>query len=240
MKSSLSQLRTFTYGTFSYEYELSRGQRATFSLTVTPESRILLKCPEQATDDRIERFLKKKWFWLERQLAFFSKFKRNRRVKEYISGESFLYLGRQYQLIVKRGKEDRVSLARGILMVETTSNVRNYIYTKRLVDRWYADRRRIVFKKILEKVKERFHYDFTPIVEIKPMEKRWGSAFRRKKMIVLNPRLIHASSECIEYVITHELCHFTERSHNVAFWKLLEKKFPNWKKVKEKLELRHG
>ena len=72
---------------------------------------------------------------------------------------------------------------------------------------------------------------------IKKMEKRWGS-FIRGKSIILNPLLIHASKDCIDYVITHELCHVKYRGHNKAFYRLLDAKYPHWEAIKEKLEER--
>jgi hypothetical protein len=69
------------------------------------------------------------------------------------------------------------------------------------------------------------------------MQKRWGSCIRGKS-IVLNPLLIHASKDCIDYVITHELCHVKYKNHDKRFFKLLNSKYPKWEKVKNKLEMR--
>ncbi|NOZ12302.1 MAG: M48 family metallopeptidase, partial [Acidobacteria bacterium] len=48
---------------------------------------------------------------------------------------------------------------------------------------------------------------------------------------------IRAPRECIEYVIIHELCHVQYHSHNAEFYKLLEQHLPDWKRLKNKLEL---
>ncbi len=64
-------MNTFTFGSFVYDYELIRQNRKTLSLTVTPDLRLILKCPTQSDMARIEAFLQKKWFWLEKQLSFF-------------------------------------------------------------------------------------------------------------------------------------------------------------------------
>lgn len=77
------------------------------SLTVTPELEIYVKCPHKIDAERINVFLKRKWFWLEKQLLFFSKYKRKKYKREYISGESFHYLGRQYKLVVKNHQKTR-------------------------------------------------------------------------------------------------------------------------------------
>jgi hypothetical protein len=76
-----------------------------------------------------------------------------------------------------------------------------------------------------------------PKLAIRKMPKRWGSYLSNKK-IILNPLLIKASKDCIDYVIVHELCHIKYRKHNKYFFKLQESIIPDWKKTKEKLELR--
>lgn len=240
MKSSLNRKKKeFSFGSFVYRYELIRQDRKTLSLTVAPDLNILVKCPHKANDERVELFLKKKWFWLEKQLTFFGKFQRKQYKKEYISGESFYYLGRQYQLIVQKGKIDRAALFQGKLLVETRGRLRDGLHTKKLIEKWYKEKTKLIFDERLVVVSKKFKYGFYPDVIVKPMDKRWGSALRGKK-IILNPKLIQASKECIDYVITHELCHFTHKNHGKEFWKLLEKMFPKWERVKNGLELKHG
>ena len=76
-----------------------------------------------------------------------------------------------------------------------------------------------------------------PSFRIMTMKKQWGSC-STKGTLMLNPHLVKASKECIDYVITHELCHITHKKHDKKFTKLMESKIPHWEKVKEKLELR--
>lgn len=67
------------------------------------------------------------------------------------------------------------------------------------------------------------------------MPKRWGSASPSGR-IALNPELIHMSSRCIEYVITHEICHLKHPNHGPAFIRLLVSLLPDWRQRKERLE----
>ena len=59
---------------------------------------------------------------------------------------------------------------------------------------------------------------------------------------MLNPELIAAPKECIDYVITHELCHLKIRNHSQAFYKLLAKVMGDWesrrKRLNESVEVR--
>ncbi len=229
-------MKKFIFGTFIYEYLLIKQDRKTLSLTVTPDLRIILKCPNKATDEKIEAFLKRKWFWLEKQLSFFKKYQRNVYEKEYISGEGYLYLGRQYKLVVRRGKEDSVAITRGKLLVFTTKTVGDGKYNRKLINAWFMGKTEKIFQERFEAMLAKFDYKNTPALGIREMKKRWGS-FLNKDKIFLNPKLITTPKECIDYVIVHELCHLKYKNHNKRFFELFNKKYPKGKKVKEKLEI---
>jgi len=68
------------------------------------------------------------------------------------------------------------------------------------------------------------------------MKKRWGS-LSRSGLLTLNTDLIRAPQECIDYVITHELCHTLHHDHGAAFYALLVEVMPDWERRKHKLEL---
>jgi len=75
-----------------------------------------------------------------------------------------------------------------------------------------------------------------PKLSIRRMKTRWGS-LSPKGTLTLNVALIRAPRECIEYVITHELCHMKHPRHDGAFYKLLERHMPDWERRKHKLEM---
>jgi len=230
-------METFVYGKHQYSYKLLRLNRKTLSLTVLPDLSIVVRCPLKAKQERIEVFLKKKWLWLEEQIKYFKKYQRKNINKEYVSGESFLYLGRQYKLNVKAASSDSVSLSKGVIVCNTTDSVKNNASTKSQINKWYLEKAKLIFSERYEEVFKRFNYTDKPKLAIKKMDKRWGS-FIRGKSIILNPLLIQTSKDCIDYVITHELCHVKYRDHSKAFYKLLRVKYPRWEIIKEKLEAR--
>lgn len=229
--------KAFIYGKYSYKYYLIKQDCKTVSLTVQPSLSIILKCPLSYDDKKINQFLKRKWGWIEKQLKHFRKYKRTNNQKDYVSGESFLYLGRQYKLIVISAKEANVSLKKGQIHIFTTKLIGDSHHNKRLLEKWYQERTSVIFKKQLKEAAKKFNYEQLPKLDIRKMNKRWGSYLQSKK-IILNPELIKASKDCIDYVITHELCHISHKKHDKKFTKLMESKIPHWEKVKEKLELR--
>jgi predicted metal-dependent hydrolase len=228
--------RSFAYGRHRYTYSLLKQERKTLSLTVEPCMDIILKVPFNADSERIETFLQKKWMWMQKQLTFFEKYRRKTYQKEYVSGESFYYLGRQYKLIVKPNDKPSVSLTKGKLTILTDREVSDGSRNKSLLEKWYRTRRAQIFAERYAEMLKNFEYGFTPELTIRQMPKRWGSYIKGER-IILNPLLIQAPKEAIDYVITHELCHMKYKNHDTKFYLLLDTKFPGWRKTKEKLEL---
>jgi len=231
------KLKTFQYGDYQYRYHLFRQDRRTISLTVQPSLSIIICCPHNHPEEKIEKFLKRKWHWLETQIRELKRFQRNKSKKKYVSGESFLYLGRQYRLSVKKSDKNKVGFKKGHIVIETNLSKSNKAHNQKLLKKWYEQRANQIFKERYRQILKKFNYEFIPELALRKMEKRWGS-FLAKKKILLNPELIKASKECIDYVITHELCHMKYQNHGNAYRKLLIAKCPNWEELKEKLELR--
>jgi len=174
---------------------------------------------------------------MERQLCDLRRFQSKKMPKEYVSGEAFLYLGRQYKLVVCKAATDSVKIEKGRIRIETTKKLDDASHNRALLESWYQSRAESVFNERYKLMIKNFNYDFVPTLAIRQMEKRWGS-FLVKKKILLNPELVKASKECIDYVITHELCHMKYQNHSEKYFRFLQSKCPNWKDLKEKLELR--
>ncbi len=236
MKSSLKRKQVFTFGSYIYHYDLVLEDRKSLSLTVMPDLQIMLKCPLNADKERIDIFLHRKWFWLEKQLNFFRKYQRKKYKREFISGEGYLYLGKQYKLEVIRGDKDEVLMKKGKFFVSTTRNLKNGAHTKKLLDAWYQAKTENIFRERYTEITSLFEYKQLPVLRIKKMEKRWGS-YLQSRTVVLNPDLIFSSKDCIDYVITHELCHARYKKHDKRFYSLLDEKMPRWQEIKDKLEI---
>ena len=102
---------------------------------------------------------------------------------------------------------------------------------------WLVKRAEIIFNERLNECIKGFPDVEKPVLKIRKLNKRWGS-YLKKHEIVLNPALIKASKQSIDYVIYHELCHAYYPNHTDEFYNLLSLKMPNWEKIKEKMELK--
>lgn len=77
----------------------------------------------------------------------------------------------------------------------------------------------------------------TPILTVKAMTSRWGSANPKTGRINLSLFLLKAPPACIRYVALHEAAHFKEANHGAAFHRILEERLPNYRELERQLRL---
>ncbi len=226
-------LHRLTFETFTLEYTLVFSKRKTLGITVKPDGKVIVKAPINTDLALIEEKIRKRISWILRQQNFFRSFGEATPKRRFISGESHLYMGRQYILRVSDGKKNEVRYKGRYFEVECTDRKK----VKTLMQDWYLARAKIKFPEIAESILSYFeNMNVSPKgIYIKQMENRWGSCTRSGK-IILNSELIKAPRPCIEYVITHEMCHLLHPNHTKEFFALLSSIMPDWEKWKNKLE----
>ena len=219
----------------STHYELFYTNRKTLGIKVYPDTSVKVFAPIDTDLPIIEQHLKAKRRWIEKQQRSFQTYLPATPPRQYIGGETFLYLGKQYMLKIESSTAEEVKLYQGRLVVKTVNPEATHI--KKLLQQWYIARATILFNKLFEEqfyLFKRFGLE-KPILQIKKMEKRWGSCTPQQK-IILTPELIKAPIVCINYVILHELCHLVHHNHSKSFYRLLENFMPDWQKYKQLLE----
>lgn len=256
----------FIYGADLIAYDIvykSTGSTVTARkvlIKVHPDGRVVATAPEDATDALIQEAVSKRARWIWQHLQDFAKQTTDVLPRYYVSGETQFYLGRRYVLKVYRnGQADidesaeqqpqSVKLIRGKLNVtlghgdasnsnqdsdRATSTQAEMV--KALIDDWYQQKAIAIFNERLAALLPKASWvTGTPSFRVLAMSKQWGSC-SAKGTLMLNPHLVKAPKECIDYVILHELCHISEHNHSEQFWRLLTQVLPNWKAVKARLD----
>ena len=221
------------FGSKEIVFDLEYQKRKSLGITVYPDKQVKVKAPLDAALDKIQAKIRKRAPWILKQQSYFLSFEPLTPARKYISGESHLYLGKQYRLKLYDSPKETVKLKRGFLEVYTEDKSK----AKKLVRDWYKKRAEIKFREIAKAWIVRFkRYGVKPSdFVIKWMNKRWGSCTPKGK-IILNVELMKAPKGCIEYVVVHELCHLIHPNHSKAFFELQTKEMRDWRKWKERLE----
>ena len=221
------------FGSNEIGYEVKFSKRKTLGIKVHPTSDVEVLAPIDASAEAIEQRVLRRAQWIVRQQNYFKELGERSPEKRFISGESHYYLGRQFLLRVEEGKPNSVRYKGRYFEIICTPACK----AKELMKEWYKSHAKIKFAEFAEPIIARFEkYGVAPSsLYIQEMDNRWGSCTPKGK-IILNTQLIRAPRPCIEYVITHELCHLLHPDHTKAFWELLQKEMPDWERWKNKLE----
>jgi predicted metal-dependent hydrolase len=224
------------FGARKIPYRLHRTSRKTLRIVVSPDLSIDAFAPLHARDSRVVTAIFKKAPWIAKVLDKIESYHPLPSLKRYISGETFVYLGRQYRLKVTEGYK-RVAKLNGPFLHVVVPDRTNNRMIKSAVEKWYRIRADEVFGRYLDKcyrIASR-HGIPSPELSVRTMQRRWGSCSSSKR-VTLNLKLVQAPVHCIEYVIMHELCHLVRHDHSRGFYSLLTRCQPDWRKRKDILD----
>jgi len=218
------------FGTRKISYNLHRQDRKRMRIVVAPELTVDVFAPATDDDDQVQAAVMKKAAWIAGKLDALERYHPLPAPKQYISGETLVYLGRQYRLKVNQGSSQPAKLMGRFLRVwvEDKSDTQG---VRKKVDAWYRKRAHETLGRYMEKsyaIASR-HGVPEPVLFIRNMRRRWGSC-SSKGRITINLNLVKAPVHCIEYVIMHELCHLKYHNHSKSFYSLLTRCQPDWRK----------
>ena len=230
---------TMQFGSAEIAFTLAFTDRRSLKITVGPDRQVMVEAPAAKSLDEVLARMQRRGAWIIRQLEYFRRFQPLPTPRLYVSGETHLYLGRQYRLklIACEGREE-VKLIRGyfqVLLHDTTDHAR----AECLLTRWFDTHGRAVITDRLARRHaelQRYGVPAPTSITFRRMEKRWGSCTKAGG-VLFNTELVHVPVPCIDYVVAHELCHLKHPNHSPAFYALLTQVMPDWRRRKERLEI---
>lgn len=227
--------RILIFGSRQIRYQLNQSARKRLRIVVRPDLTVSVNAPEGYSEEEIGHALRSKAPWIARQLDAFAAFHPLPVPHRYVSGETFIYLGRQYRLRVEEGSNVEAKL-RGRFLCITVRNRHDSALVRNAVTCWYRGRAKEVFRRYLTTCMQVVgrHGVAEPTLEIRDMRTRWGSCTASGR-VILNLRLVQAPVHCLEYVVMHELCHLAHHNHSPAFYRLLTRCMPDWQHRKQVL-----
>ena len=220
-------------------YEVHRKKVKNINLRIRPNMEIYISAPMNLHSDYIENFIRSKEKWIKQVLQKIEEAKQNQLPSQYLSGEKHKYLGKEYELEVKQGDSNRVSLKEGKIILTVISNIfKNSDEKKKVMEKWYFENAQKVFVNAIQKWLEILDESIEKL-SIKPMKSRWGSCNYVKRYINLNTELIKRTQFEIEYVVLHELTHLKYPNHGKGFYRYIENYMPNYKIAEKMLNAKH-
>ena len=70
---------------------------------------------------------------------------------------------------------------------------------------------------------------------VQRMKTKWGSCNHRARTLRLNTELVKKPRECLEYIVSHEMTHLLEPTHNARFLALMDQCMPQGRFYRDQL-----
>jgi predicted metal-dependent hydrolase len=226
-----------SFGGQTIRFTVKRSNRKTLAITVHPDLSVTVTAPASVEAEAVREKVKRRAPWILRQREYFKEYLPAVPARRYVSGETHYYLGRQYRLkVASDSDEENVKLKGGYIHIRVRGNW-DEGRVRALLQTWLRDHAESHFERRLREcwgVMRKYGVNL-PQMRLRKMTKRWGSC-GGGGVIYLNPELVRTPRRCIDYVITHELCHLKHANHGEGFRRLLRRVMPDWERWKEKLE----
>ena len=216
---------------------IRKPYRRVMRLSVAIQEGVQVSCARRTPLKEIQFFLAGHWKWIQKELLERQKIKRRYPVKKFQPGESFLFQGKQLKLQYKH-----------LCMRTSGSFIEKgfYIKNKSLIYCWnqledlgvsyLRQELRSFYEKTGKQLLQEAIIVFSSRMQLVPKAVRigsqrslWGSCSSEGN-ISLNWRLVVAPPEVINYVVIHELAHLKYLDHSSAFWSLVARFCPDYKK----------
>lgn len=211
------------------DYTIKFSDRKTLAIIVERDKSVVVRAPKGYDQEKIEEAVNKKRYWLYQKLNHTQKYSDLKSPREFVSGESFLYLGKRYNLDVVDKEMKEINFSNKFEISKRLQPDASELFTI-----WYRQRAKELIIPKVEEYSKNLGVDYDRIF-IKDLKYRWGSC-SPKKNLNFNWRLIKAPINVLNYVIVHELAHLIEPNHNDDFWNIIRVQIPKYKKAKEWLK----
>ena len=218
---------------FDFPFETIRTDRVKSASIDVEDNLVKVTVPKNLSDERIEELIKGRTLWIKQKLALQATAIVSK-PKEYVDGEAFAYLGRNYRLKCANGTEESVKLKSGYLNVTTKNGKHNSERLKAAIEQWYRTK---ALSRLIDKTNR-----YSAILKVEPTsinlkdyKAMWGSC-SPKGVVSYNWRIILAPYKIVDYIVVHELCHLIEPNHSSKYWKQVRSVIPDYENSKEWLK----
>ena len=217
-------------GTIAATLKRSRRRRS-IGIKVA-HGQVIVSAPEVTPIADIRYFVAQKTRWIEKHLQRQQTGLQQYKQRNYLSGDSILWLGHELKLRVIVAATPTVHQYESILQLAVKENTLSA--RKQLLQRWYT-------QSAAEYLVQRVEY-FQRLLEVKAnglkvryYKSRWGSCNRRGEL-QFNWLLLMAPATVVDYVVVHELAHIKHFNHSTAFWQTVAQVMPNYQSHRDWLK----
>ena len=227
MSTGIHDLESLTAGDLVFTIA-PPTERTTLEITVDRDASLILRAPTCATRERVEQFIESKRPWVYRKLAEKDALAAPPIRKQFVDGEGFAYLGRNYRLKLDDAV-DGVRLDRGRFVMAPATAADGDAAMRR----WYIRTGQPWLQRRVGPWASRMG-EAGVGVAVRDLGYRWGST-KGESHINIHWATLQLAPSLIDYVIVHELAHLKELNHTDRYWAEVARAMPDYERRRDDL-----
>ena len=198
-----------------------------------PTGRVRISAPLNMNLDTICVYAISKLPWIKKNQTKMQKQARET-PREYIDRESHYVWGRRYLLrLIELDAPHNITLKHSLLVLQVRPET-TQVQKQLLLDAWYRGQLKEAVPPLIQKWEKLMSVKANQLY-VQKMKTKWGSCNVASKNIRLNSELAKKPTECLEYIIVHEMTHLLEPTHNARFVNLMDQFMPKWQSYRDHL-----
>jgi len=215
-------------------YRLRRSSRRTIGISVD-ENGLQAAAPRWVSIAEVEAFIVEKRRWVLRHLS-----DAKRRIKPpfvWHDGAQIPYLGGELRIRVTA--DEAVQLQGELLQVGLGADFSAAALRKKTIA-WLKAQALTHFEPRVQEFAARLRVP-PPGLGLSQARTQWGNCARKpdgSTRVLLNWKLMHYEATLIDYVVAHELAHLRHMNHSAAFWREVERLYPDYLEARRQLRER--
>lgn len=208
-----------------------KSNRKTISIFIERDGAVVARVPEQLDNDTIREVLLAKEYQIHKNLAEWTQLNERYVLREFVSGQSFLYLGRNYRLKLVDEKLGKLVFTKGrfFLSRDEIGKAKSYF-----ID-FYKSKLKEKLKPLISLYQEQLGLKANE-VKVMELRNRWASC-TTKGNVNFHWKCAMAPTDVLQYIVVHELVHLIHLNHTSEFWNEVDKVLPNYNKQVNWLKL---
>ena len=199
-----------------------------------PYGRVRVAAPVRLDEEAVRLAVISRLGWIRCKQEVFEQQARQTQ-REMVTGESHYFQGRRYLLdVIEEDRSPSVRLVRNGTMELRVRPGSDREARELVLRQWYRRQLREQVPPLLAKWESEAGVTVAE-VRIKKMKTLWGSCNAEARRIWLNLELAKKPVSCLEYILVHEMLHFSERHHTGHFCELMDGVMPSWRLFRDRL-----
>ncbi len=205
-------------------YNIKRSKRKTISIYIERDGSVSILAPQKLSEEELETAIQTKEYLIYKHLAAWEDANRSKVEREFVSGQSFLYLGRNYRLDFVEEQDIPLKLQNGFFKLRHRDKAKaaeHFIH-------FYKTRGLPHIQRKVEQYQSKMGVE-PKNLRILELKHRWASCSKQGNLN-FHWKCLMAPSAVLSYIVAHELTHLKHHDHSPAFWNELDKVMPDYDK----------